>query len=280
MKLIKIIIAFSLLIPLCLSADSYIKVTNTKSKQTLTKIKSKMKSMGLKPVHKTSQTHYTIYSGPYKDSQRVSRDMNKIKKYFPAAKIITTNTQNTKTTVKDTKLTKKKYNYHVGVSVGYSIASSTENGDKTQISNPPETKGLTYAVDAGYTFDNNIDLSIAYMLANTGDLSYANFYGSLNYRFNNFDGFTPYAGLIVGHSTLTWDISPTTNPEKPDSTSIIYGLQAGFSYLLTDSMAINFSYVGSSMGHKANILDDNDKTIASIEHSLMHTILLGVELRF
>lgn len=278
MRFTKFILLISLVVPVFLSASSYIKVTTTKSTKKLKMIKAKMKTMELRPGHKKTKTHYVIYSGPYENIQIANRDMKKISKYFPSAELINTN-KNQSQDDKNKKI-EQKNNFHVGISVGYSTAASTLSGDETKIETKPETAGLSYLVNGGYTFDNGIDWSLAYMLASTGDLSYTNIYTSLNYQFDNFDNFVPYVGLIVGYSSLTWDISPTTNPERPDSTSAMYGLQAGFSYPLSDSMFLTSSYLASMMDHKANILDDSDATVASIEHGLMHTVLFGVEFQF
>ena len=281
-KIARVFLLLSLLVPLFLGADSYIMVTSTKNAKTLNKIKAKMKKMGLKPVHKKTKSAYVIYSGPYKDTKQASIEKRKITKYFPSAKIIDFGSKNSQTKESETTdiSSKQQGGFHVGASIGYASVKSTVSGDEAKINMLPDTSGLAYGVDLGYTFANGIDISIAYMIADTNSLTYANGYGSINYRYYTTSDFTPYIGLGGGYSFLTWNIKSVNDASAPDSTSAMYGIQTGVIYNLNESVGLNLYYNGMMMDHVANIIDTDESVAAKIEHSLIHSIFVGFELYF
>jgi len=286
-KTIGVFLLLGLFIPLFLGAESYIMVTSTKNVKTLNKIKAKMKTMGLKPVHKRTKKAYVIYSGPYKDTKEASIEKRKISKYFSSAKIIDFSSKASATQNRESKestnietVAKQKDGLHIGASVGYASAKSTITGDETKINILPDTSGLTYGINLGYTFSNGVDVSLAYMIADTNSLTYTNVYGLLNYRYYNSSDFTPYIGFGVGYSSLTWDIKPITDASAPDSTSSMYGVQMGVVYNLNELIGLNLNYNGMMMDHVANIIDTDESVVARIEHSLIHSIFIGVELYF
>ena len=295
MKFITFFILIFLLSPSFLgAATNYIGVTQTTSKNQLRVINSRLNSIGLKMLYKSVGNKYLVYSGPYRTSRSTSYAMQKIKKYFTNAKIITNKKiQQTSTAKVPARVkTQSKFNeikqnnkngYYIGTAIGYSSAPSTHSISKGSVTiKEPNNSGMHYLIDGGYNFENGFSLSLAYMILGTGDLAFSNIYTTVNYRFGNFKYFTPYFGVLAGFSSLKWNVDPILNASEAsnnDSASFIGGTQVGVIYNGYKNISLLLSYKSIIMGHTTNIEVDANN-ISQLQHKVLHSIEVGIQYNF
>ena len=302
MRFIGIFLLFFLLFPSFLNAASnYVQVTQTKNKKQLRIIKAKLKNMGLKMVYKKSGSRYLVYSGPYKSSKSSSYALKKIKRYFPYAKITNKKKKKLKPAKKEIPSkknlipaveieqskdvgkptnTKKISGFFTGISLGYSSAptNSTVDADSTE-PHIPNNKGISFNLEGGYHFENGFSSSLSYMKFNASDLVFDNVYGTINYRFRDFNDFVPYFGALVGYSSLVWNIDPVEEiVGDSDSESFFAGTQTGILYKGFDSFSLLLGYQCMFMGHITNI-EDGDSS-SKLQHETLHTIQMGIQYNF
>jgi len=247
--------------------DIYIQVTSTASKGKLRAINNKFKKMNLKMIYKTSATKYFIYSGPYEDMDSGSFALQKIKHYFPHARIKSHKVKQ----AKDSGL-------YLNIAVGFSSAPSTHIvSEGCVIIDEPKNKGVSYNIDGGYTFENGFSMGVGYLRFDATDLLFDNLYGSINYRFNDYNNFIPYIGALGGYSSLKWFTDPISNKVEGnnDSSSLIFGTQTGLVYRLNSFVAIYVGYQCLFMNHITNITVDS-KNRSQLKHNTLHTVQIGL----
>jgi len=306
MKAVVLALLITIIFPsVSIAASKYIKVTNTTSKTKLRKIKSKLSSMGLKMALKTKKRTYYVYSGPFKSSKSANRALRKIKRYFPYARIM-----NTKKKKRPSRLSPKqpekdliykkpndtkvkvdnniKNGYFIGAGIGYGMTPSTHEivSGTVEINTPTDT-GLSYTIDSGYTFENGLVLSFAYMNVGNSDMSFNNIYGSLDYKFGPYyENLSPYIGVLGGYSMLKWKTEPlkvtVDNDSNNDSTSFFSGAQFGIMYDIFDSFSLYTAYQFMLMGHVANLdltkLGEGAKS--KLQHNTIHNLNFGLRMNF
>ncbi len=247
--------------------DIYIQVTSTSSKNTLRAINKKFKKMNLKMIYKTNVTKYFIYSGPYTNVDSSKFALNKIRNYFPNA------------IIKPHKIKKgKDSGTYLNLALGFSSAPSTHEVEKgCVIIEAPKNKGVSYNVDSGYTFENGLSLGVGYLRFDATDLLFDNLYGSINYRFNDYNNFIPYIGMLGGYSSLKWFTDPIDDPQEGsnnNSSSLLFGTQTGLVYKLTGIFSIYMGYQCLFMNHITNISLDT-KNSSKLKHNTLHTVQVG-----
>jgi len=268
MKFITIfLLTFFISITLLNAKDTYIQVTSTASKGKLRAIHSKFRKMNLKMIYKTTATKYFIYSGPYQDTDSSAFALQKIKRYFPQARIQASKIKK----VKDSGL-------YLNIALGFSSAPSTHIVSKgCVIIDEPKNKGVSYNIDGGYTFENGFSIGVGYLRFDATDLLFDNVYGSINYRFNDYNNFIPYIGALGGYSSLKWFTDPIDNPVEGnnDSSSLLFGTQTGLVYRLTSIVSVYAGYQCLFMNHITNITVDT-KNRSQLKHNTLHTIQMGL----
>jgi len=297
MRFIGVLVLFFLLFPSFLSAAAnFVQVTQTTKKSQLRAIKSKLSKMGLKMVYKKSGSRYIVYSGPYRNSKSASYAVKKMKRYFPYAKVVakkrkkfkpigksTKNEQAFLTKKLKTKDTKKMKGFFTGVSLGYSPSPSNHTVVKGTIEDlkVPNNTGISFNLDGGYHFENGFSTSLSYMKFDASDLVFDNIYGTINYRFSDFNNFVPYFGVLAGYSSLVWNVDPIKNPAEGssnDSESFFAGSQTGIIYTGFEVVSLSFGYHCMFMGHTTNIEDGVNSS--KLQHDTLHSLQIGVQYNF
>jgi len=291
MRFTGILVLFFLLFPSFLNAAAnFVQVTQTTKKSQLRVIKSKLNKMGLKMVYKKSGSRYIIYSGPYRSSKSASYAVKKMRRYFPYAKVMTKKRKKLKPIDKSTKNkkvfltkdTKQLKGFFAGLSVGYSSSPSnhtTETGSIEII--VPNNTGISFDLEGGYHFKNGFSTSLSYMKFDASDLVFDNIYGTVKYRFSDFNNYVPYFGILAGYSSLVWNVDPIKNPAEGssnDSESFFAGSQAGIIYTGFETVSLSFGYQCMFMGHTTNIEEGDNSS--KIQHDALHSIQLGVQYNF
>ena len=287
MKFVSILILSFVIFSTFLNAeDIYIKLGTASSKQQLKSVKSTLNRMGYRMVYKVKNFRYIAYSGPYRSVKSSHYALRDIKPYFTNAQIIQTpKTKNSRRKTSSKELT-ATHSDNSGVfttlRVGYSSAPSTHTIESgSVIINEPNSSGVSYSLEVGYLFKNSLSFSVNYMQLDASDLVFDNIYGSFDYRFNEFEDFTPFLGVSMGFSTLKWNIDPidnATSDSNKDSSSILWGTSAGVIYPMAYSLFLSLSYQCMFMQHTTDIQDATNKS--SLQHNSMHSLLIGLQYKF
>ena len=276
---------------LCLSSEAsstYIVVTKTKNKNHLNDIYNKIHRLNLKMTYKKKSDYYIVYSGPYQTQRTQSYALAKLQRYFPNAKEIrkkskSDKTLNSQTQKSNLKLANKDNSgFYLGASAGYSSALMSHTiKSGLVIIQEPKSEGITYSLNMGYDFSNGICLGASYALTDTDDLKFKNAYGELNYKFYNSTDFTPYMGVTVGFSQLSWVTDPIKNSavdSNPNSSSLLYGTLMGAEYELISSFYIYLNYNSMFVKHVTNIEDATNNS--TIKNNFIHTLQSGFKYKF
>lgn len=285
----------SLMIPSALSASYiYIKATATTSPKQVKSMKSKIRSLGSNSTHISTKNRYIIYAGPYKNSKSAKYNLKKLKKYFPHAVVVKVkkpiNKRSSRKKVNYAKKERKpearralpttsKNNYFVGAALGYSSTPLIHNGNVDLYL--PKSTGISYDINGGLNLQKNFFLTAGYLRSDATDIVFDNIYASINYSFLQFDKFTPYAGLVAGYSTITWNRNPitnTTNEASNSSSSSFGGTQIGIIYDGFKDFSLYSNYQCLFMRHNTVVyLDD---TASNLEHKTLHNLQFGARYNF
>lgn len=274
---------------------AYINVTNVKTKKQLSYPHKKLKYMGLKMSFKKKSYGYAAYLGPYKSNKRLYSEYNKVKDYFPNARIVVYKTDNAKPKAKK-KLDEKsnttqekniKLKQHLGYIAGAGIGYASSPSNHSIISGTvdvtePNSSGMSYNIYVGYDFKKDLTLLFNYMYINTNDLAFHNYYGSLNYRFKNIGMLEPYFGVSLGYSALLWNTSPIASASPSsnnNSDDMLYGTQVGFNYKLNREIFLKVDYSCLFLNHATNIAQDTTNT-SKLEHDTLHSLMIGLGYSF
>lgn len=258
--------------------DSYkrIIITKTINENSLNEIKSKLDQIGVamflkKSLHNNNYYYY-VYSKKYNYyNNMVNSDLKKIKTIFKSAyiiekkpKIIYANSNQTTEEIIDTALS----NYFLTASVGYASISGTNSSSTVDIT----SSGLSFAIEGGYIFYDNIYTSLGYSSISNSDLSLNDIYLSSYYQFDKIKNSNFYAGLLLGYSTLELNNFSYTQSSKSSS----LGIQLGFKYNFDKNIAFFTDYKGILIDHIIKVVDDNSE----IKFSFIHNVEFGVLYRF
>lgn len=288
MRLIGFILLLFALFPSISSAEyTYIKVTKTKSINQLKYIKLNLKKMGQSTTHRTTETNYILYSGPYKNTQNAQYALNKIKRYFPYALIVKTKTKpkpklKTKSKNKIKKQNQINYinqknSFFISGSFGYAGASLTQTGN-VDIYVPKES-GMSYDLHGGYNFKNNVFLTIGYLRTDSSEIVFDNFYGSTNYKFGPYGDYSPYFGLLAGYSKLTWNKNPLDNTNANNSSGSFFGgTQIGAIYKGFEKLSLFINYQCLFLNHTTTVNTLSDSS--ELKHRTLRNIQIGVQYSF
>jgi len=260
---------------------SYINVTSTKNPYKLRGIKHKLNALGLSMFYRKINNLYVVYSGPYK---RPEYPLRKVKFYFQNAYIINSRSSSSKkedTTESYISNIGKKY--FVLASLSYSSAPSNHTIEAGTVKIiDPKNGGISYKLEAGLKLKYRFDILGGFMILDSDDLVFTNFYTALNYNLKPYKNITPYVGVIVGYSSLKWNTDPipnAANGSNNDSTSPFYGTQVGASYRIDKNIDIVGSYDCFFMHHVTNIeIDANNKS--KLEHNILHSVNVGIRYNF
>lgn len=161
----------------------------------------------------------------------------------------------------------------IGINTGYSkLYYTSENMDVDK----PKTN--LYNIEL-YTvvhniFDNNtLKATFNYIYTQNDDIKTNSFLGGLN-RYDNFDNFTLYSGLLVGYSQLDWNHTTT---KEYESKGFIGGIQAGLEFSLTNSWKFNINTKYLLNNHT---IDLSPQYSAKLTHTGSFLLAFGVQYLF
>lgn len=171
-------------------------------------------------------------------------------------------------------------NTYVGIQTGYSHMNVDKKDSGTlTLSESLDKAGSSVNFELGYTYSENIDLSLNYKRINNDDVGLDNFYISSKYRFNYSETFTPYIGANFGYSQLSWDRSPVnTNENDVESGSFMAGLLVGILYPINKSLSLDINYQTDYMEHKTHLESYPNKS--TLTHDLLQTFNFGFRYSF
>ncbi|QSZ40607.1 outer membrane beta-barrel protein [Sulfurimonas aquatica] len=279
MKLLKLLLLISLLSLPVFAATSQLIITKTSKKSALKSIKSKLDSLKIKMFVQKSSSGYVVYSGKYNSTSSANLALKRAKRYFPSARVVKQqskdeNTKNIKSQEKETTSTQStadrdKNSMFIAAGFGLSsINGSTDDQTASQYVN----SGMSFALEAGYYFNDNIFSSLSYLDTSTTDIAMSNAYGSLNYKLYATEDLGLYAGLLGGVSSLKLTQYEASEP----SISMLLGVQAGISYDIGDNFSIYSAYQAIYINQLIELTD----TSSSISFNLIHNMQVGFQLRF
>ena len=278
MQIIKLILLLSFSITLAFSQEQFerILITKTAKKSNLKKINNTLNRIGVKMYVQSLKNGYYVYTKKLTNKLYAQKMLNKIKIKFPNAKIISIKIQK-----KDTK--KEKFpdisNYFqknnknnksifINLALGYTnINASTNDLIASDLSN----SGMSYALESGYNFYDNLSISLAYLNSSTSDISMFDIYTAINYKYLIGANFSIGAGLIIGYSSLEIDNYPSSTP----STNMLYGYDLAIYYELTNNFDLFTKYQGLFKDHVINI-----NNTSKIEFDYTNNFLIGVGYKF
>ncbi|MFA6192648.1 MAG: hypothetical protein WC665_09890 [Sulfurimonas sp.] len=271
----------SLLFSISVFADSkYVLVEKTKSEAELPYIKAKLKKLELNMVAYKSEDIYTVYSGAFKNHKSAIIALQKIQSIFPEAVIVSFDSQTIQEEIKDSK---EGYYFINGsfASLGVPFNHSVKEGNI--ILNPIGTSAIGYIFEAGYSFENNIFMTLSYLNAASSSNTISNLYSTMNYKMR-MGQFVPYVGVMGGLSTLSWTKPPMETANSGADGALLYGAQTGLNYETGFSnLAVFINYQFAFMNHKTPLLVTNAATVtgsSTLTQQLLHGINLGIQYRF
>jgi len=265
------------------SEKSYIKIAKTSSKETLLALNSKFERIGVPIKYNYSNSKYIIFSGPYDDYDSAVDGLKKIKSYFPSAFIVENKDADRimKQKQKSDTMGKEDNNYFVTLGLSYNNATSNHIVRKGNvIAYIPNENFFGYALDLGYEFDNGVFTSLGFAQIINNDIIMSNIYLTLNYKFKTYFNLSPYMGLVVGNSYLTWNTPPITDITYFDdrSTSGFTGIQFGVSYPIYKQISLSLGYRLIVMDHMSRLEVKDDRS--DIQHKRVDNILFGLQYNF
>lgn len=275
MKILNFMLFVLLLVPSALlSADIFVRIASTKSKNNVMNAKARLQRLNIKILYKKDKDIYTLYSGPYKSEIAAMHDIEKMKRYFPHAATVMIGSVKEETQELDDTIHKKGFN--VALSVGNNTNTPSYSGNTTV--KLPNNSGLSYSLHGGYLFDNGLALNFTYSHLDTSDISVDNIFSTAAYQYNNTTHIVPFIGLIAGMSTLTWNTSPLTTETLTitGSSSSLYGFQAGIIYDGFSAVDIFADIEQIFVNHALDI----DNSGEAIKHTSIQNIEFGIRYFF
>jgi len=261
-------------------------VTKTSKASNLKKIKNKLEMANVKMYIQKMNKSFFVYSEIYHDEELINTTLANVKVYFPSARILVYKKVSPvqeqeaqeeeeeeeiiveETTVEETTASEIANKIFISASYGFaSINAGTNNTTALSL----ENSGSSLAFEVGYLFFEELSLRGGYLNASTDDISFHNFYTSLNYSYHIYEATNIYAGGIFGYSSLELD----NFSSSVASNSSILGFSLGANYEFYESTYIFGIYQGMSVDHTI-VLDSS----TNIEFTFLHNMHRGVEYRF
>ena len=247
-------------------------ITKTSHKSNLGAIKRKLDSINVKMFVQKVDSYYLVYSQRYSDASEANKSLQKINHYFPYARFVEKEAKHEdqqETVTKETSSSRNENNFFIALGVSLSnLSATTSDANASKLSH----SGISYALEAGYMFNERIFATIGYMNSSTSDIDVNNIYAGVNYKMNFTNDLSMYVGFIGGFSTLEL----TGYPTSTSSSSALLDGQLGVMYEVTDYMSVYSVYKGLLMSHSVELIDAG----SSVEFSFLHNLQTGVRFKF
>ncbi len=172
-------------------------------------------------------------------------------------------------------------NTFVGVSAGYTNLNVKQE-DKIGaiiLGNKLEENGYNFKVEAGYNYNEKIDILFNYQRVTLDDTYQNNFFVSSEYKLQEYNNFTPYLGASLGYSELHWEKEPlNTKDNDYSSGSYLVGATLGVTYPLDEKVSFNMNYNFQLTNHETALESGSAKS--TLTHNYSHAINFGVRYDF
>jgi len=168
-----------------------------------------------------------------------------------------------------------RQNLFASVSAGY----NSLNGDEVTSINL-DSSGYNYTIELGYEISADTEITLNYQKIVNDNLSLDNYYIASNYKFLNVTSLTPYLGVTLGYSELTWDKNPiNTNKIDSLSSSYIGGINIGTIYKINSSISLTMSYQLQYMNNHETSIKTSTLT-GKLTHDMLNSFNIGVRYFF
>lgn len=262
--------------------DVYIKIANLDSSQFFTTAYA-IEELGY-TVHTIKyQNIYKVYAGPFKNRNSAQKALGPIRSNIAsdASLVFLSNGVESKyqrtikkkiTPTSDTKKSEEfeDRDFFVALSLSSVIPIVDENDP-----NFKQDNGLKYGLEFGYHFTDSIFVAVAYEYADLDETTFTNILTKLDYKFASIKPISPYAGLIVGYSTLEWNSYINSSDT---ASSLLYGLELGGEIDVVSFLALDFSYSYRQMDFVTNYTLENAPIV--IENNGEHSFNFALKYRF
>ena len=264
--------------------DIFVKI-GVVGKQNLFNTFYRVKELNYKPYSIKRNGMVTVYSGPFSEITEAQEALLVIKKEISkTAYLVTfTNNKEKKLSTSSNKSTQKKQyslsskpskvknkDFFVGLNLGVGLASVDENDN-----NFDSVSGMSFGVEGGYYFTNNIFMTLNYQHIDLDDVSFDNIYTKLDYKFSDIYPVSPYIGVIAGYSLLTWNDYVDTSDT---ASTYCYGVELGSEVYVSESIivGVSYSYTVVDFVTTYNILEES----SIISHKGLHNLSFGIKYSF
>ncbi len=169
-------------------------------------------------------------------------------------------------------------NIFVDVSAGLSNTPYSKSDTVGSIRLSLDENGYLYDLALGYRFNDNLFSTLNYQYSKLDEIDFDDYYVTLNYQFNH--ELKPYVGVILGRSYLHWNKDPLNSSQTKNHTSasVMYGIQTGLEYKLSDNISFIPKIIYSRTDHGTNLISSPARSY--VEHDSKTQVLLGVRYSF
>jgi hypothetical protein len=168
---------------------------------------------------------------------------------------------------------KNKNRFFVNLLFGKSFLRYTNNVFNSELINgAKEHTYLALEAAIGYHYDNNLFSTFAYQRSSSDFTKIENITFTINYQLS-YKNTTPYVGLLIGNSFLSWKEDPIINASIRDTTSssLFLGAEAGLIYTLTKKSSIVAKIQYIKYSHSTQINNE------FFNHSKQTNFMIGVK---
>ena len=221
-----------------------------------------VKELGYKAHTLEDKDLYKIYAGPFKNNTDARRALSVIQKrmFKSASLVLLVNAKEIKykTTIAPSRvkhssksvalkkvdvsdeshknLNSKSNDFFIALNIGIAMPTVDESPNDV---NFDSENGLSFTLEGGYYFTNNLFMTLDYQHADLNDLVFDNIYTKLDYQFDEMYIFSPYLGVILGYGMMGWNSYIDTSDK---ANSFITGAEIATDIDLTDNLALVLSY--------------------------------------
>jgi len=170
-------------------------------------------------------------------------------------------------------------NIFIGVGIGYNNLNAHKSGT-ANLDKSIDSNGYNYAIEVGYEVLDCLDITLNYQKILNDSVSLNNYYIGTNYRFIDNKNYTPYIGVNIGQSELTWEKKPiNTSQNDFSSSSYFIGATMGIIYPIVEKISLNINYQTQYMNNHTTSIE----TLAGnseLTHKFSHNLNVGVRYSF
>lgn len=209
------------------------------------------------------------------EEEMVMKDEDAKKEEMPEQTKVT-ESKNEQTTEKS-----KTKKYFVGLSAGTSTVGISENtlAGTLPLDISLQKGGGTFGGEAGYNLDESFFTTLNYQQTNLTNIRFHDIFTSLNYKFYDENGFSPYVGALVDLNIKRWKHRPLSTLDTTDKDhQLAVGFQMGGDYYLGNDISVFALYRYIHLNYKTTITDSTNTK--EIQHNNEQNFNIGLKYSF